>query len=119
MAGENQATPCADERAHQTVERDVAAGGKTRLLGRRGARLRRGVARGQDDHVGVEMKVEHLLEREQAIRAAAAETRQERGLRRAFCGARGDDPVRREMDDPVLVKVRAILERGVGETRRR
>ena len=76
MAGDHQPSARADEGAHQPVERDVAACGEARLLGSRGARLAGGVAGGEDHEVGVEVEVEDLAEREQSVRAVAAEARE-------------------------------------------
>ena len=53
-------------------------------LGRGGARLAGRVAGREDDEIGVEVQVEDLAEGQQAVRAAAAEARQQRGLRRAL-----------------------------------
>ena len=84
VAGNDQPPAGADERAHQPVERNVAAGPEPRLLGRRGARLAGGVAGREDDQVGVEMQVENLAEGQQAVRAAAAEARQQGRLGGTF-----------------------------------
>ena len=82
MAGDHKPSARADERTHQPVERDVATGREASLLGRSSACLASGVAGGKDHQVRVEVQVEDLAKREQPVRAVAAETRQQRRLRR-------------------------------------
>src|SRR6185369_4915828 len=86
------------------VEGNVAASAEAGLLSGRGARLTGSVARRQDDEIRIQMQVEDLAERQKAVRSAAAEAGQKRGLSSAFRRAGGHDAVRGEMDDPILVR---------------
>ena len=105
MAGDNEASAGAHERADKSVESDIASGGKARLLGRCGARLSGSVAGGQDHQVRIKPQIEDLAEGEQPVRPRPAEAGQQRRLRRALRSAGSDDAVRREVDDPELVEV--------------
>ena len=115
MAGDHQPAAGTDEGAHQAVERDIATGRQARLRRCRGTRLAGGVAGREDDQVGVEVQVKDVLERQQPIRAVAAEAGEQRRLRGALGRSRGDHAVGREVQDAVLVEVLARLDRGIGE----
>src|SRR3546814_9924369 len=67
------------------------------------------------DEVGVDPQVEDFLEGKEPVRIPAAERGDERRARRAGRARRGDEAVRREMDDAIVGKVGAVLDRRVGK----
>ena len=68
VAGDDHPAAGADEGAHQTVEREVAAAGQARFRVAATAGPAGRVAGRQDDQVGVELQVENLAEGQQAVR---------------------------------------------------
>ena len=115
MAGNHQSAASTDEGADQSIQRDVAAGRKAGRLGRRGARHAGGVAGRKDNDIGVDLEVEDFAERQKPVRSGTAETGQQGRLGGAFRGAGGNHAVGREMQNPVIAEVAALLDCGVGE----
>ena len=115
MTGNYQPAAGADKSPDEPVESDIAASRQARLLGRRGARLARGIASRKDDEIGVEVQVEYVLERQQPVRAGSPKAGKKRRLRGAFSRTGGDDAMGGEMQDAVLIEVVSCLDRGVGE----
>ena len=94
----------ADEGADQPVERIIAAGHHARFARCAGGRCAGCVAGGKNNDVGIELEVEDLAEAEQAVRSRTTERGDQRRARRTVGPRRGDQAVRGEMQDAVILE---------------